>query len=206
MTRTHSESSNVPVRNFRSPWVIAFIVMAIIVFSVNILFIVASSISNPGLVTESYAKYGLQQHRMDELVRKQSQRGWQIELGFPERMRLNTETPIYLTVRDRQGLAVADARAEVVFFRPSDATQDLRFEFHAPLSPSEAYQTRVKLPTGGTWDVNVLIERGSEKHVLNQRLVVDVDHETAHARTWLDRIVSWAAPPSSEHGGTVKQP
>lgn len=204
MIRTHIDSSSEPVRNFRSPWVIAFIVMAIIVFSVNILFIIASSISNPGLVTESYAKYGVQQHRMDELLREQSLRGWQVELGFPEHIRLNSETPVDLTVRDRQGRAVADARAEVVFFRPSDANQDIRFEFQASPSLSGTYHTRVKLPRGGTWDVNVLIERDTEKHVLNQRLVVDL--ETVHTRTWLDRVVSWVAPPTAHYGGAVKQP
>lgn len=196
MMKAHSEPTHVSVSNFRSPWVIAFILMAVIVVSVNILFIVASLVSNPGLVTNNYTKYGLQQYQMEERLREQSQRGWQVELRLPEQIQPYSEVPVSLHVRDRQGEAVDNARAEVTFFRPSDASQDLRFDFHSLHDQAGIYQTSIQLPVGGVWDMNILIERDAEQHVLHQRLVIYNNRKTTLARNWLNRIVEWVAPPS----------
>ena len=56
---------------WRSPWVMAALIMLVTVVSVNVTFIFLSTSTNPGLVTEEYMKYGLQQNEFEIQSREQ---------------------------------------------------------------------------------------------------------------------------------------
>jgi nitrogen fixation protein FixH len=177
----------------RNPWLLALLGMFIVVLSVNVTFVTLSTETNPGLVTNEYEKYGLQENRMAVLHRKQVARGWQLDLGLPAKWTVAQATPVTLAVTDHKGIPLGGARAEIKCFRPSDATKDSTFEFIEQKTPGQ-YKTNIKLDEPGVWDLDLLLEKNGEKHILTQRVTVDIASQHRHKRSFLDKIVRFLTP------------
>jgi len=163
--------------------------LAVIVLLVNISFAVLSSSTNPGLVTEEYQKYGLQQYTMETQMREQEKRGWHVKLKIPPLLE-QQNTMVILDVKDENNQAVANAKAELVFYRPSDSSLDQYYELTEDKLNKGTYSTQVNLSKKGTWDVNLLVDHNGTRHTLGERIQVIDKNPQPKKPTLLEKIVN----------------
>ena len=179
----------------KSPWVWAILIMFGLIFTVNYGFISAALDTNPGLVTEQYYKYGLQQNKIDEQYRAQAARGWQVKLNFPEPWQVNQDALVSVTVKDRYGNPISGGIAEVTAYRPSDADADKTIQLKET-NHQGIYQAHLQLPLKGSWDINLLFRKGDAKHMLNERIFAQGDK--ASNSTKLETIVDFVRQKSAK--------
>ncbi|MCF7821936.1 MAG: FixH family protein [Mariprofundaceae bacterium] len=174
---------------WRSPWIRFCIGLLLTVVVVNVSFVVISATTNPGLVTEEYYRYGMQQNRIDKMYRKQLDRGWQVEMVIPAKIDPGTAFNVRVKAMDKQGTPISGARSELVAYRPSDADQDATIELQE--TSKGIYAASLNLPDIGIWDINLLFESEGEKHSLRQRIYVGSESDSKGNHSTLDNIVNW---------------
>jgi len=172
---------------WRSPWVWAMVGFFLTVFAVNYGFVMVSSTTTTGLVTEEYYKYGLQQNKIDKQYRAQALRGWQIDLPLNHAWQVDETTTLRLSVRDKGGNYLGKGRAEITAYRPSDAKADVIVQL---LETDQAghYAGDLTMPLPGVWDINLLFSVDGKKHMLNHRIEVAGDG-VAQSPSALDSVV-----------------
>jgi len=185
MTKPNTDKKN---RAFRSPYVWALFVLFAIVFTVNYGFIKAALTTSPGLVTEKYYKYGLQQNKFDRQYRMQAERGWHVDLEVDDTIQANQPTTITLVVTDRYAQPISHAHAEVRAYRPSDAKADVLLKLEET-DKKGVYQAELTLLTPGIWDMNLLFAKDEYKYMLNKRIVIQ--GKSNEEPTTLEKIVNF---------------
>jgi nitrogen fixation protein FixH len=174
---------------WRNPWIRFCIGLLLTVVVVNMSFVVISAVTNPGLVTEEYYRYGIQQNRIDKMYRKQLDRGWQVEMVIPAKIDPGMAFDVRVKAMDKQGSPISGARSELVAYRPSDADQDTTIALQEVSKGN--YSASLNLPAIGIWDINLLFESEGEKHSLRQRIYVGSEGDSKKAPSTLDNIVNW---------------
>ncbi len=177
-------------RAFRNKWVWAFLGLFGTIFVVNYGFFSVAINTSPGLVNEEYYKYGLQQNKVDKQYRKQKARGWQVALTFDEQWHIHQPNVVTVTVTDRYGEPIHAGRVELTAYRPSDAKADIILEL--PEIKSGVYQSKLTLPIQGIWDMSLLFSKGEDKHMLNQRVIIQGNGEAEPST--LEKIVNYITP------------
>jgi len=173
----------------RNPWAYAGIGLVLVVLLVNITFAVLSSATNPGLVTKEYQKYGLQEHVWDAQMREQVKRGWKVNLKIPPLVEKQS-AQVILDLKDQHNEPVHEAKAELVFYRPSDSALDQYYELTEDKMHQGVYSTSVNLSQKGTWDVNLLIDHKGTRHTMGNRIQVIDSDPTPKKPTLLEKIVN----------------
>lgn len=176
---------------WRSPWVRACIGLLLTVMMINVGFILLSSNSDPGLVTEEYYKYGMQQNKVDKMFRKQLERGWQVELSMPTKIEPGKTFQVQVIAMDKQGAPISGGRMELTCYRPSNASQDLSITLKEVAAGK--YTASASLPVAGIWDINLLFEAKGEQHSVRRRIHAGNEPEKVSTHTMLDKIVKWLA-------------
>ena len=174
---------------WRNPWILACIGLFLTVVTVNLGFIMVSSSTSPGLVTEEYYKYGMQQNRIDKMFRKQVERGWQVDLSMPAEIEPGKVFDMQVNVLNKQGDPISGGRMELVCYRPSDASKDISIALKEGSNGN--YAASVTLPDIGIWDINLLFESGGEQHSVRRRIHVGNESDSISKPTTLDKIVQW---------------
>ena len=154
-----------------SPYIWSVLALFAIVFSVNFAFFTVARDTSPGLVTEKYYRYGQQQNKIDLQYRMQKERGWNVELEVGDSIQANQPTLITLIVTDKYAQPVSHGHAELRAYRPSDAKADVLLNLEET-NKKGVYQAEFALPTPGIWDMNLLFAKDEDKHMLNQRVVI----------------------------------
>ena len=173
---------------FRSPYVWSVLALFAIVFTVNYGFITVALDTSPGLVTEKYYKYGLQQNKFDHQFRIQAERGWDVDLQIDDAIQANQPSLITLVVTDKYAQPISKGHAELRAYRPSDAKADILLNLEET-SKKGVYQAQLTLPTPGVWDMNLLFAKDEDKHMLNQRVVIQ--GKSNEEPSTLERIVNF---------------
>ncbi len=190
MTGNAASMKEKDASGWKSPWVRACIGLLLTVMLVNIGFIMVSSMTDPGLVTEEYYKYGMQQNKQDKMFRKQLERGWQVDLSIPVDIEPGKTFEINVGALDKQGVPISGGHMELGFYRPSDASQDISITMEETSNGN--YGTTVTLPKIGIWDINLLFESGGEKHSVSRRIHVGKESSGSISKhTTMDKIVRW---------------
>lgn len=175
---------------FQNPWLWAGVALAIVVVTVNVIFVLVAQTTNPGLVTEEYVKHGQHQHLLDAQYRAQSQRGWDVSVNLPLELHSGTTTEAHVIARDHSGAALTGGRVEMISFRPSDASQDRGLEFSEDSETPGRYSSALIVPAPGVWDISILFESRGEKFLLNRRVLIDPPPGYVRRTSALERIVS----------------
>ncbi len=176
---------------FRSPYVWSVLALFAIVFTVNYGFITVALDTNPGLVTEKYYKYGLQQNKFDRQYRTQAERGWKVDLQIDGDIQAKQPSLITLVVTDKYAQPVAQGHAELRAYRPSNAKADVLLTLQET-GKAGVYQAELVLPTPGIWDMNLLFAKDENKHMLNQRMVIQ--GKGNGELSTLEKIVNFITP------------
>jgi nitrogen fixation protein FixH len=157
---------------WRSPWVIGWIVMVVVFFTMNMVVIYLAQSNNPGLVTDDFYERG-QDYERNMLKRQAQDPGWEMKVELPKKIGVDEAVTSRFTLTDREGAPVE--AVEVVFYayRPADAKQD----FSVPMQKVApgVYQAEVRFPLKGAWDALVSVKQGEDEYNTPKRIGVGID-------------------------------
>jgi nitrogen fixation protein FixH len=157
---------------WRSPWVIAWVLMVVIFFSMNMVMIYLASGNNPGLVVEDFYDRG-QDYEKNMLKRQARDPKWKMKVKLPAKIEIGQPVVCRFSVTDKEGAPVN--RDDVTFYayRPSDAKQD----FFVPMQSvgPGIYEATVSFPLKGVWDTLVGIRNGEDEYQVSKRIGVSID-------------------------------
>lgn len=182
---------------WRNPWVMAALIMLVTVVSVNVTFIFLSTSTNPGLVTEEYMKYGLQQNEFEIQSREQITRGWQVNLNVPKSATRSVPYEVVVVAHTKDGSALTGAQVELACYRPSDAQQDISFDLIERTEKPGEYAGMVTLPLSGVWDINMLLVKDGQRHLKAQRVQIlraEGDKDESSEPSSLEKVVDFFTP------------
>lgn len=158
---------------WRSPWVIAWVAMVVIFFSMNMIMIFMAADNNPGLVVDNFYERG-QDYEKNMLKRRARNPGWNMQLELPNLIeQVNQPVTCRLTVHDKSGQPVTPESVTFYAYRPSDAGQD----FSIPMGQIKpgVYEAEIRFPLLGAWDTLVSVKQGEDEYSTPQRIGVGMD-------------------------------
>jgi nitrogen fixation protein FixH len=157
---------------WRSPWVIAWVAMVAVFFTMNAIMIYLASSGNPGLVVEDFYDRG-QDYEKNMLKRQARDPKWRMRVAFPKKIEMGQPVLCRFTVKNKEGVPID--REKVIFYayRPSDAKQD----FSLPMKQvgPGSYEAQVTFPLKGVWDTLVSIQDGEDEYNVPKRVGVSID-------------------------------
>jgi nitrogen fixation protein FixH len=157
---------------WRSPWVIAWVAMIVIFFTMNGIMIYLAKTNNPGLVVEDFYERG-QDYEKNMLKRQARNPGWQMKVDLPRKIGVDEAVICRFTVSDNEGVPVDPTAVVFHAYRPSDAKQD----FSVPMQqvgPGH-YEAEVRFPLLGAWDILVSAQQGEDEYNTPKRIGVGID-------------------------------
>lgn len=154
---------------WRSPWVIGWIGLVIVVLGVNLTMVVLAVTTNPGLVNDSFYERG-QDYEKTLMSRLARDPGWTLSADFPPDIKPNEPTRVRVFLVDKAGQPVTPDRVTFYAYRPSDKSQD----FSAPMieEAKGRYVAQVSFPLFGAWDGLVAVEQGGDEYTTSARVSV----------------------------------
>ncbi len=157
---------------WQSPWVIAWVAMVVIFFTMNVIMIYLAQTNNPGLVVEDFYERG-QDYEKNMLKRQARNPGWQTKVDLPRKFGVNEAVKCRFSVNDRNGEPVDPTGVTFYAYRPSDARQD----FSVPMTKVETgiYEAEVSFPLKGAWDILVSARNGEDEYNTPKRIGVGID-------------------------------
>lgn len=158
-------------RAWRNPWVIGWLALVAVVLVINIGMISLAVVTNPGLVSTDYYEQG-QAYEANLNSRQQARNalGWTLHLDYPDAISMQRPEFVRLTIVDRVGQPVENARVTVNAYRPSDAGADFS-QAMREIGPG-LYQARLAFALKGVWDLRAAVVRGEDSFDISQRLFV----------------------------------
>jgi nitrogen fixation protein FixH len=157
---------------WRSPWVIAWVAMVVIFFTMNMIMIYLAQSNNPGLVAEDFYDRG-QDYEKNMLKRQARNPGWKMNLVLPRKIGVDEPVICRFTISDNDGEPVDPTAVIFYAYRPSDAKRD----FNVPMQRVEPgiYEAEVSFPLLGAWDTLVSVKRGEDEYNTPKRIGVGID-------------------------------
>lgn len=164
-----STATDKPAAAWRSPWVIGWLALILVVLSANATMVFFAIATNPGLVRNDYYESGRNVERTI-VTRLQSGPGWTMKIDTPADVKAKQATTIRFFVVDKVGQPVTPEAVVYYAYRPSDARLDLSMpmEQEAP----GRYVAKVLFPIGGLWDTLVAVQGTDGEYSANQRISV----------------------------------
>ena len=168
MERTIADARK-PLPAWKSPWVIAWIALVVIVLAVNGVMIYLAITTNPGLVVDDFYERG-QNYERTLLSKSARDPGWTLQADIPEHIDAGVPTAIRFFLVDRAGQPVTPDSVEFFVYRPSDSSRDFS-KVMAEEGPGR-YRVDVSFPLIGVWDTLVAARQGDEEFQVGQRIHV----------------------------------
>lgn len=157
---------------WHSPWVIGWLVMVAIFFTMNMIMIYLAKSNNPGLVVENFYERG-QDYEKNMLKRQARDPGWQMVVALPKKIGVDEAVACRFTVTDKAGAPVEPDAVTFYAYRPSDAKQDFNLPMQK-IGPG-LYETEVRFPLMGAWDTLVSVKHGEDEYSAAKRIGVGID-------------------------------
>ncbi len=157
---------------WRSPWVIGWVVMVVIFFTMNAIMIYLAQTNNPGLVVEDFYERG-QDYEKNMLKRQARNPGWQMKVEFPKKIEPNEPFTCRYSVTDKEGVPIDPSEVTFYAYRPSDAKQDFQLPMKR-VGPG-LYEAEVSFALKGVWDTLVSVKQGEDEYNTPQRVSVGID-------------------------------
>ncbi len=116
----------------------------------------------PGTVANDFQKKESLYNEYLEQVKKQQQRGWQVNKGWLQTAVAGRPAVFQVQVLEADGAAVQFAEVSGQFQRPSDSRQDIAFDM-GEVEPG-LYRVVLTLPEPGVWTLVLKINKGQQLH------------------------------------------
>ncbi|WP_029406597.1 FixH family protein [Thiomicrorhabdus sp. Milos-T2] len=155
---------------WKNPFVIAWVVILVIVLSVNFFMVSMAIVTNPGLVVDDYYEQG---KHMDEILAEQKRMekiGWQLNVNLP----ILTESKadeVKLSVVDKEGNPIDVEKAILYYYRPSDRNLDGQITMKK-MDGMGQYEQTITLPLKGKWDLIMEVTKGDIRINVGRSIMV----------------------------------
>ncbi|MCG8049204.1 MAG: FixH family protein [Candidatus Thiodiazotropha endolucinida] len=157
---------------WQSPWVIAWVAMVVIFFTMNMIMIYFAIDNNPGLVVDDFYERG--EDYEENMLKKQARNpGWIMSIDMPRKIDVGQSVVCRFTVKDKVGNPISRDGVTFYAYRPSDAKQDFSVAMNQ-VGPGE-YEAEVSFPLKGAWDALVSIKNGEDEYNTPKRIGVGID-------------------------------
>jgi nitrogen fixation protein FixH len=158
-----------PGSAWRSPWVLAWIGLVVVVLGVNVTMVTLAFVTSPGLVRSDYYDSG---RAVEESIvsRREEAAGLTMSIDTPADLTAGVTTTIRFFVVDRAGQPVTADNVTYYAYRPSDAERD--FEMPMVEEDTGRYAVTLHFPLAGVWDTLVSMQSGDHEVSLAQRINV----------------------------------
>ncbi len=162
MTTQNQFSQDNP-RAWRNPWVIGWISLVLVVLGVNIFMISLAFMTSPGLVVEDYYEQGRDyEQQINQKLAAWNALGWTVQNDFPAKPVMHQAQPYRITLVDKQGLPLTQAKIRFKAYRPSDVAADFS-QAMKEVHPG-VYETKVNFQLKGAWEVNIYIDHNDDSY------------------------------------------
>jgi len=177
MSSPKTEQSPASRPAWRSPWVIGWVSMILIVLSINIFMAYLAMDTSPGLVVDDYYDRG-QDYEKTILTRQALSRNFNFHVGVSSEIKLGKPAKFHFTASDRTGKAMQIDTVTLYAYRPSDR----EYDFSVPMTKSPVtkektseYFAEAAFPLKGVWDIVVSATQGEVEHNVPRRIRVIAD-------------------------------
>lgn len=146
----NSSSENKKQSWYKSPWVISWLILVLVVLAVNAYMIIQSINDFPGLVVDDFYERG-QDYEENINKKLENNEKWLTRFELPE-VSLNKPVTINFAITDKKGVIPQVEKMTMFAYRPSDAKQD----FSMPMVLAENktdYQVTMTFASKGKWDL-----------------------------------------------------
>lgn len=158
-----------PTSAWRSPWVIGWVALVVVVLGVNLTMVVLAVATNPGLVNDNYYERG-QHYERTMMSRLARDPGWTLTADFPDEIKPNEPVTLRVFLVDNAGQPVSPDGVTFYAYRPSDKAMD----FSTPMGEEGKgrYAARLSFPLYGVWDALVAVQQGGDEYMTGARIRV----------------------------------
>ncbi len=124
----------------------------------------------PGVISHDFHKKEALYNDYLQQVKRQQQRGWQVQKGWLGEPVANEPALFRVVVHTRAGEPLTGATVTGQFLRPSTSTLDVAFTL-TEREPG-GYETTVTLPAPGQWNLVLSIRQGDDLHEIRASTTV----------------------------------
>ncbi len=153
----------------KNPFIIGWLVMLVLVLSVNLFMVNMAIVTNPGLVKNDLDHA---EASVADILRREKDlqsRGWSLDLQIPL-LTQNRPVTVRARIQTRDGGTVVAERAVLYYYRPADRRQDGQIELAR--QPDGTFSGQLELPLKGKWDVVLEITKDGTTYQLGRSLWV----------------------------------
>jgi len=167
--QSRNEPQTVKTPPWKSPWIIGWVGLVLVVLIVNITMVYLAVRTSPGLVVEDYYERG-QDYEKTMFSKMAKDPGWHMTIDLPQELIAGNHIPVNFTVVDKAGVPVQPDSVTFYAYRPSDAQRD----FSVPMEQqaSGLYSAKAQFVLKGVWDILVSARVGEEEYNVGQRIDV----------------------------------
>jgi nitrogen fixation protein FixH len=153
----------------RSPWVLAWLGLIVVVLAVNITMVTLAFMTSPGLVRSDYYDSGRAVEENFVTLREEAA-GLTMSIDTPADLTAGVNTTIRFYVVDQAGQPVSGEQVTYYAYRPSDAERD----FALPMVEEDVgrYAVTLYFPLAGLWDTLVSMQIDDHEVSLAKRINV----------------------------------
>lgn len=168
-----SEQQTVKTPAWKSPWVIGWVALVVLVLGVNLTMVYLAMRTNPGLVVEDYYERG-QDYEKTMFSKLARDPGWHMTIDLPKNLFAGNHTPVNFSIVDKAGVPVEPDLVTFYAYRPSDAERD--FSVQMDQQAKGLYSAKAQFQLKGVWDILVSARSGDEEYNVGQRIEVAAPH------------------------------
>ncbi len=154
----------------KNPFVIGWLVMLVLVLSVNLFMVNMAIVTNPGLVKNDLDHAEASVVDMLRREMKLKNLGWALDLQMPV---LIQHAPAQVVARiydKKRGATIVGDEAVLFYYRPSDPSADGQITMTR--QPDGTFTGTLALPLKGKWDVILEIKKGEDVYQLGRPIWV----------------------------------
>lgn len=135
---------------YKSPWLIGWLLLVLVVLAVNAYMITQSINDFPGLVVDDFYERG-QDYEKNIVTKLENNQKWSTEFKINE-IHIGQEAIIGFKLQGKDGRAADIEKLTLFAYRPADAKKDFSVVM-LPMSNKIDHQAKITFPSKGKWDL-----------------------------------------------------
>lgn len=155
---------------WKNPFVIGWVLILVVVLTVNFFMVSMAIVTNPGLTIPDYYERGKNMSAVLAKRKHMEELGWQFQIDLPILTASQAET-VTVTVLDKENRAFNVDTAILYYYRPSDKNYDGQVELSST-GTTGVYTGQIELPLKGKYELVMEITKGEETFNLGRAIMV----------------------------------
>lgn len=166
---TKLPSSGMQPRDKWIPWY--FVLFFAVIFLVDGVIVYLAVTTNPGVVEDHPYEKGLKYNQTIEAFDRQVKLGWKGDVDVKKIANTPKSWMLEVVMVNAEGEALEGASVVAIWSRPVGVEENVRVVCEE--KAAGVYQAELVPTHLGQWDVNVMVQKGADKFLLNKRIVLN---------------------------------